>query len=371
MSTQVLWEFRNVETSTEFTDDVLSASVNIGRQTYMDVYNGGSLMVSINNNTNAAAGFQVNNQIQLSDPVSGYSVIFWVDEIQFSDHPGNTGLSTATIICSDAVTRLGRRLATNVTLTQTTAALQAEELNEAMEPTIVSISGVSNGSEVSATTYSGAPMQRINQLISTERGIISNFGTSIAFFSRTAISSIGVSAITFGRSASSTQIGYQEFSRTALGQNFMNNVTVTPTGGAEQIGQNQESIDLYGSNYYSVSSEDATNAQALGLAQWLANSQSDPSSLRFEVGFTDRSQTEAAMDAFPFLLMEGLRFQMNWRVPGAVSDVSVGVIMEGYSLSITPSETDFRIYFSPITLYQFFTLDSATLGVLDTSRLGW
>jgi hypothetical protein len=26
---------------------------------------------------------------------------------------------------------------------------------------------------------------------------------------------------------------------------------------------------------------------------------------------------------------------------------------------------------SPLTYYQFFTLDSSTLGILDTSRLGW
>jgi hypothetical protein len=27
--------------------------------------------------------------------------------------------------------------------------------------------------------------------------------------------------------------------------------------------------------------------------------------------------------------------------------------------------------FSPLQYYQFFTLNSSTLGILDTSRLGW
>jgi hypothetical protein len=31
----------------------------------------------------------------------------------------------------------------------------------------------------------------------------------------------------------------------------------------------------------------------------------------------------------------------------------------------------FTLFLSPLTYYQFFTLDSSTLGILDTSRLGW
>jgi hypothetical protein len=65
------------------------------------------------------------------------------------------------------------------------------------------------------------------------------------------------------------------------------------------------------------------------------------------------------------------RFNLSYRVPAAVSDTTVEAITEGYSMSITPTSTDFRVYFSPMAYYQFFTLDSATLGVLNTSRLGW
>jgi hypothetical protein len=40
-------------------------------------------------------------------------------------------------------------------------------------------------------------------------------------------------------------------------------------------------------------------------------------------------------------------------------------------MNATPDRTIFTVYFSPATYYQFFTLDSSTLGILDTSRLGW
>lgn len=371
MTARIAWALQNATTSFTFTSYVLSASVNIGRQTYMDVYNGGSLMVTLNNNTNLNTSFTMNDEIRLTDPASGYALTFWVDEIQCQDYPGNTGLSTMTLACSDAVARLGRRYINAQTLTATTAALQAAQFDNGTFPSIVAASGVSDGSQVSGTVYTGAPMQRINQLISTDRGVILLQDKTLKFVSRTGVNDLPLSSISFGRSATTTQIGYQEFSRVALGQNFMNTVTVTPTGGADQVAENAASVATYGSSYYSVSSEDATNAQALGLAEWLANSQSDPLAIRFEVTFSDRSQNATALASWPEVLQTKPRCIMNWRYPSTVVDAQMQVIAEGYQFDITPGETRFRVYFSPMAYYQFFTLDSSTLGILDTSRLGW
>jgi hypothetical protein len=47
------------------------------------------------------------------------------------------------------------------------------------------------------------------------------------------------------------------------------------------------------------------------------------------------------------------------------------MVMEGYKINVTPEQTTFDLSFSPLTYYQFFTLNSSTLGILDTSRLGW
>jgi hypothetical protein len=45
--------------------------------------------------------------------------------------------------------------------------------------------------------------------------------------------------------------------------------------------------------------------------------------------------------------------------------------MEGWDINITPAQTTFNLSWSPQIYYQIFTLDSTTLGILDTSRLGW
>jgi hypothetical protein len=366
---QIPWVFKNARITAPFTGIVLSATVNIGRQTYMDVYNGGSLVITVDNSTNVADDFRMNDRIELSNGFT-FDQTFWVDEVQFQDYQGNTGLPTMTVICSDAVTRLGRRFVNGQVLPQESAADQISRFDSFGFPP--QVLGIGEGSIVQGTTYTGAPMQRINQIVSTDRGIITETQLTLRYVSRDAIAANQpVSSIAIGRSTASNRIAYQEFTRVALGQNFMNTVTVTPSGGAEQVAQNTSSAVTYGSTFYSVASEDATNAQALGLAQWLSNSQSDPNSLRFEIGFNDRSQNQTAMETFVGDLQNQERFNLSYRVPAAVSDTTVEAIIEGYSMSITPTSTDFRVYFSPMAYYQFFTLDSATLGVLNTSRLGW
>jgi hypothetical protein len=368
MAPRIDWLFTNLRTSSAFRTDVLSATVNFGRQTYMDVYNGGGLTFTIKNQNNQAAGFQMNDKIRLQNGTT-YTVVYYVDEVQFNDYEGNTGLSTATIICSDAIARLGRSLV-DKSLTQTNTTAQAVQLNETgVDPTIYAVSA--GDSIASAVLFEGAPMQRLNQLVSTERGRLACFDTGVYFWGRESVSAAGFSGVGLSRTASASTIGYQEFSRTALGLNFMNNVTVTPTGGAEQVAQNASSVALYGSNYYSVSSEDATNVQALGLAQWIANSQSDPNALRYEIGFTDRANDIINVNTVLGIMAYTGLFELTWRVPGSPFLSIDQVVTEGFSMNITPSETSVRLFLSPLTLYQFFTLDSFYFGRLSKSRLGW
>ena len=368
---RIPWVLTNQTTLTTFTSDVLSASMTTGRQTYMDVYNGGGLLITINNDSSQADNFTMNDQIILAYISGGlyYRQYFRVDEIQFTDYPGDTGLNTATISCSDAIARLGRRFVNNQALTQTTCAAQAAQFNNGTGPTITAYEILPN-SIASAINYTGAPMQRINQLINTDRGKLIQYQDTLQFFSRTAISSYQAAGA-FRRSPTSVDIGYQEFTRTSLGQNFMNTVEVTPTGGAAQVGTNATSVAAYGSNYYSLQSEDYTNAQALGLAEYLANSQSDPTALRYEIAFTDRAQNMTALQNFLLLIKDPGPFTLEVLLPGSSSVEEVSVSVEGYTIDITPAESSFRVSLSPMTYYQFFTLNSNTLGILNTSRLGW
>ena len=365
---QIPWVITNNRTSSNI--EFLSASVNYGRATYMDVYNGGGLTFTINNNANEAASIQMGDSIRVRGTGSSYDVGFWVDEIQCQDYPGDTGLATATIVCSDSMVRLGRRLLTK-SLSLAYSGDQALEMNDVLQSPGITVAGPGD-SLVSAINYSGAPMQRLNQLINTERGVIRCRGYEVFYVPREQINQNSLfSAVSLGATKSGTQIGYEQFSRTGLGMNFMNTVAVTPTGGAEQVATNTASVTAYGSAYYSLQSEDSTNLQALGLAQWLSNSQADPTAERFDVEFTDRSQSQTPIIRLLATFMSSYIYDLSYRLPGAASLTNTKAIMEGFTMNITPSETRFQISLSPFTYYQLFTLDSATLGILDTSRLGW
>jgi len=146
---------------------------------------------------------------------------------------------------------------------------------------------------------------------------------------------------------------------------------VEPLGLAAQTEANATSVATYGAAFYSSSTVDFDTTQADGNAGWIANTFSNPASLRFRIGFSDTLQNSTAYFNFQESLPRGIVYELAYRVPGAVSDTSLRVVLEGWQLAITPTQTRWTLTFSPLTYYQFFTLDSATLGILDTSRLGW
>jgi hypothetical protein len=122
-------------------------------------------------------------------------------------------------------------------------------------------------------------------------------------------------------------------------------------------------VDDYGATFYSSSTVDYTTTQAEGNADWIVNSFSDITSLRFRISFSDRSQNSTAYATF-LTTFPDIAFSLDYRIPGAVSDTTVQVVLEGWSINATPEQTDYELYFSPLTYYQFFVLDSDTLGIL-------
>ena len=104
--------------------------------------------------------------------------------------------------------------------------------------------------------------------------------------------------------------------------------------------------------------------------------QADPEAETWSLTFQDIPQNTTALTNFLYAFygvsVSGMRLlNLVYRVPGASSDTTVVVAIEGITVNASLEQTTFTVYFSPATYYQFFTLDSSTLGILDTSRLGW
>jgi hypothetical protein len=313
----------------------------------------------------------------LNEPVTESTQEFWCQDVVFNDYPGNTGLSTITVSLVDVLARNGRNVVSNVSLAQAGALLQLQNLWRTAPYQIGDFDGGGAGSSTAAAiTYSGSMLNYFNLIDQTEKGLMCFFGGLTYSIPRNGVYAT-VSGFSFTRNATSaTAITYNAFNHDKAGLNFMNNVQVNPNGLASQTATNSTSLTAYGNAQQSVSTVDATTTQALSLAEWLSNSQADPEAQTWSISFLDLAQEETITNRFVETFMNTIGknrrlWNLVYRVPGAGSDTTVVVAIEGISVNATPDRTDFMVYFSPATYYQFFTLDDFVLGILDTSRLGW
>jgi hypothetical protein len=150
-------------------------------------------------------------------------------------------------------------------------------------------------------------------------------------------------------------------------------VTVSPIGLASQQTTNATSVTAYGNYSVSQGSSDQTTTQAAGLSQYLSNVLSDLSLLNIQISFNDKAQIDASYEnwATTLNLLSAYKSTLYYRQPGDIVDRSIEVTMTGYSVSATPSQTTWTCYFAPMSVYNYFILDSTTQGILDASRLGW
>ena len=375
------WQFL-LNGTTNFNSYVLSASIKQGREKYLDFYAGGSISITINNNTNYSSNFVFNTTILLENGTGvnrSFRQKFVVQEITFDDYPGNTGLSTATIFAVDPLARAGRIQATNVALAQNNTINQLETFNGNPLPSDLNINALYGGGEsiASAQTYTGTVLNQINISNATERGlvvtavgVVAPFDSSIRLFERVN-PYITPASFSFGRSTSASVIAYRSFERYQNGLSFVNTATISPLGLSSETRTNSSSVTAYGATFFSSTTVDYNATQAQGNGDWIVNSFSDPASLRFELEFTDKMQNDTAFALFNnyFFTADSLLYEVDYLVPGDSSESAVQLVREGWQININPSETTYRLFFSPLTYYSFFTLDSATLGLLGGGNI--
>jgi hypothetical protein len=367
----------------DITDKVLSMNFSFGREKYLDTYSGKFLNLTINNASDYAStiayGTIIDVQILNSSGVLRGNFNFWVQEVNYNDAPGGVGLNTATLICADWLSRAGRVQATSYVIPQDNVDDQCFDFNAGAGgplPTDLQFSASFSGSSSigSAITYTGTVSNYVNLAVTTERSFLITYDNNLIIQNRNLVSGSSPSSIQLGRTATATQIGYQSFDRIQNGLQFINNATITSTGVADQTVSNASSVTTYGNSFYSSQTVDYNATQANGNASWIANTLSDPASLRFSCSFTDRAQNQTALDDLMFSMFYPLSsnrtLTLNYTPPGGVS-TAINVVVEGYTFNVTPEQTRITFDMSPLQYYQFFTLDSSFLGILDTSRLGW
>lgn len=156
----------------------------------------------------------------------------------------------------------------------------------------------------------------------------------------------------------STECVYDNITFGSINLNYANKVIVTPVGGSPQtVGT--------GNTAFETSTYSSTNANALLTANYytglLAASQQVPTSISFTLKQQQATATvpnqEAVLNSFEFIkiVFRGSTYYAK---------------ILGQEMSATPENQRVTLHLCASETGNFFTLDSAALGVLDQNRLG-
>jgi len=376
MGTQLDWSFINVTTSTLFKSKVQNCSYTTGRPSAIDQWNPGQLSITITNTSDEAAGFTINDKIRIrleqQDFPNDYYHTFYVQEVSFNDQPGNQNGSTATIICTDVLGRLGR---TNVftknmpqakTITQLTTAFSSDLPANATMP--ATYTGTSTAS-VNAS-YTGTVANRINLNMVTEQGILWQNQTQILLIGRDDIAALATSTISLG--PESPYYTYTNIKRIALGTDFLNSCTVSTEVTAAVNSTDATSVSTYGTYGGTLSTVDYDLTQATGSAAWQVFSRSDPTSIVFSIDMTSANSSNCA-DVIKRLWKASpeLFCFVFYRKPGSPNLIQYLCQFQGFSMYITPALTTFTFSLAPASFTGVFTLNSNVFGILDQNILSF
>lgn len=362
--TQQVWVI--TRGATIVTDDVMSFTYSTGRQTQFDSWAPGYLILTIRNESGQANNYDLNEKIILTADDSSFYQWLYVQEVLFNDMPGTGANSTATIICTDLLGRLGRIQVFEKTLPTEDTIEQIRAGFESLLPTGTSFATSAATSQAESANYTGTGLNRLNLNMTTEQGWVGVNGETISLIGRGAMDNLLPETITFARDASGAyQMGYSDIKRIALGQNYLNICTVTPPTVAAQNATDTTGVSTYGTYGAEFSTVDSTTSQALSFAQWQVFSRDDPDELSFQISLSDTVNNFQQL--FNAIIQNYVVVTVSYKEPGDATTYTSSQIMQGFSMSVTPSRTDIDVFTSPLTYVDFFTLDSATFGILGGS----
>ena len=371
---KIAWDFDIFPGVGDFTNKVLSASYTTGRQSQYDTYSPGGLTINIDNSDNFVNDFELGAEVVLEYRIGATQYFiqsFWVVNVEYFD-AGNTGQgSTAVVTCTDILGRLGRtQVFEQVINSEQTLTQLVNEFNSLMPyPSGMIATSPGDSTAAALASFSGTVLDRINLNIATEQGMLKTTDFDLRLYARSDIAS-SYSAVIFDRTTSGlNQVGYTNLQRSGLGANYINAFTVTPTTAAAQNAVNTAGQTTYGIFSAELASVDNSTAQALGLAQWMTYSRDDPADLSFTITFDDLGNN--ILGFLTSVINNAYRITVKYKAPGSGVTKSLIQILQGFTMDMTPEQTTFTAFTSPLTFYNFFTLNDDTLGVLDTSRLAW
>lgn len=365
--------------NTTVLDDVQNITVNRGRREIQDPFRAGRATITGRDVAGLPAldiGGLIVIELSYGSPLA-YRRVFvgQIADIQIN-YGFVTNEDTWQIECEDLLAKIGRAYTTD---TFSWAAgintLQAAS-DTSMNATdgTINISGFSSftgNSLVSAQSLPNAnALDIINKLVATEQGVLySNYGIgpgntivpNVTFIPRSALGSISFLASFTDGTDGGTILSPTYFDRVvfrALADSFYDRVIVQPDGLAAQT-------TGAGERAFSMQSYDQTTTQAQNLADYVKATFDVQSQVPNTISFLSEQQTNDAVTQVIEVDNSFVEIELYLR------GVSYRLFVLGLTVTATPDQSRFTLNVASSEALNFFVLDSATFGVLDTNKLGF
>lgn len=309
-----------------------------------------------------------------------------VDRMTYDDQPGTGNNSSITISLLNALGLSSQEQVVGASIGAGTISAQITSLNGYTTLDTNYLPGSTASTyNMAAVSYTGSGPDYLRALANADAAIIESHNyTDINYYSYQ--QGFVITPVSFGRTASSTVIGYQDVRRTKFEHPFYNQVTVSSSAVASQTAINATSVTNYGKKAYNLNTYYSTTSQAADAASWYANAWSTEQ-FSFEIDFLVDAQTSTVWtqtatgttagksdtSSFATLIFQAVPTLINvsYRAPGASSDTTVPCVLQGIAVSATPNATIATAYLTPAQCFSRFILNNAYFGILNTDRLGW
>jgi len=343
-----------------FSSHVISMNFDLGRRTIFDEFNGGTISLTMRNNTNQCGAIVQNATISLQSAQQ----YFFVTGIQFDEGITDTE-ATCTLTGIDYFAQLAQYTysagsgGSTAPLTQFYNSWISTGISPPyVDPPLTSRSVISTVGPSSDTTFANWT----TILMNSEMGSLVSSGATMYPIPN---GYYPTSWLTFGRSGTSG-IPYSDLSRIVGTDISANNVTIDYVSSSTTYTKPGATWKRTYKRYTTLTSTLAANQ-----AQFFATVLTDPDTISGSLTWTDKAATTANNNTFmsAFAYAPAYMATLEYKLPGATA-TSKRIKIEGVSCSASPGQTTWTVNFTEGSLYDGFRLDTDT-AILGLARFGW
>jgi hypothetical protein len=348
--------------------NIQGVSIQKGRVQVTDPFKAGTATIS-GRNLATLPTIQIGAEISISVDESAYVSpveMFYgvVADVQIV-YGEIASMDTWTIYCEDALATAGRSLTTgsfswSAGIAPYTAGSQV--MTNAFGGAVTLAGGAFTTSKVSAQSKPDTNvLQLLNELAATEQAYLSSQQpNAIKWLNRSEYATNALLGdFTDGTIATTnTTAKFNDVTFRSQADSFFNKVVVEPEGLADQTSGT-------GSRVYSVKTYDETTTQGKSLADYILSvlqvQQSVPSTIS---ALSESQSTNLVVTCFQ-------RTAQGARVRLILRGTAYELFLEGAQITATPDQTRFTFNVVSASAFNFFILNNAVFGVLNTSKLGF